>query len=303
MNLPRDKPGGFVPKVSHVIEVKQMVEKFIPAAEFAIIGGSSTFSLDFPADMANDYPGLELIESNMVFSTPYGNSPPFILFTLNEKKVLTLKMHGWRPGVPRGLASQQVFWVFKEAGIQRIIAEGGVGAINHLLKPRDLLVPSDYLDFSMRKDVELGGQYLLIMRRPVCPEISDCLLRVLDNNKPAGIRVFDRAIYAVTDGRHFESRAEIDMLRRMGADIVGQSMCPEVYLAREIGACYARVDMVVNYAEGIVEDWKHDELKEIYYGEARQIARILLETLAVLNLEKHCECSGLRKETLLKEKK
>lgn len=45
-------------------------------------------------------------------------------------------------------------------------------------------------------------------------------------------------VYAVTDGRHFESPAEVAMLKGH-ADIVGQSLCPEVYLAREISVCYA----------------------------------------------------------------
>ncbi|MGQ9825704.1 MAG: phosphorylase family protein, partial [Desulfotomaculales bacterium] len=108
-------------------------------------------------------------------------------------------------------------------------------------------------------------------------------------------------IYAVTDGRHFESRAEVAMLRMLGADVVGQSMCPEVYLAREIGACYGRLDIVVNYAEGVVEDWSHEELKDIFYSEGERIGRVLLEALGNLDLAQECRCAGLRYPTLLKE--
>ena len=198
----------------------------------------------------------------------------------------------------RGAASQQVFWVFREAGVKRIIADGGVGSVNHLLNPRDLIVPSDYIDFSMRKDVSLGGPYLLVMRQAVCPEISKGLLGA--SEKIYDGRIFDRGIYAVTDGRHFESRAEVVMLGRSGADIVGQSMCPEVYLAREIGACYGRVDIVVNYAEGVVKDWEHDELKDIFYGLSNKIAAIVLDTVESLNLGQGCGCPQLRKDTLLK---
>ncbi len=277
-----------------------MSKDLIPASNFAIIGGSSTFSLNFPEDLSNDYANLEIKDSDMFFSTPYGETPPFKFFTIGGKNVLTVKMHGWRHGVSRGQASQQVFWVLQQAGVHQIIVEGGVGAINHLLRPKDLLVTSDYLDFTMRKDVGLGGQHLLIMRDPVCSKIKTSLLQAIEENKPVYARVFDRGIYAVTDGRHFESRAEIAMLKNMGADIVGQSMCPEVYLAREIGACYARLDMVVNYAEGIVEDWKHDELKEIYYGEAMQIGKILLDAVSLTEPRKRCECVELRKETILK---
>ncbi|GAW91505.1 MTAP family purine nucleoside phosphorylase [Calderihabitans maritimus] len=276
-----------------------MGDKNIPVADFAVIGGSSTFSLDFPADL--QHPEVEILERDLVFSTPFGESPSFILFRLkgDNRMVLTCKMHGWRPGVSRADASRQVFWVLQQAGVKKILSEGGVGALNHLLKPRDLLVPHDYIDFSMRKDVSLTSEYLLIMRESVCPEIRKKYVRAAE--KFARGRVFDRGIYVVTDGRHFESPSEVSFFRQIQGDIVGQSMCPEVYLAREIGACYGRIDMVVNYAEGVVEDWKHEELKQIFYEEATTIAEIILECLQKVELNSSCNCQNLRKETLLKE--
>lgn len=268
----------------------------VPNAKYAIIGGSSTFSIKFPEDINRH---LKILESEMIFDTPWGKSPAFKLFTVRNKRILTVKMHGWRPGVSRAEASKQVFWVLKQAGVKKILSDGGVGSINHLLKPRDLLVSTDYLDFSLRKDVALGEQYLLAMRQPVCPVLRDKLVEVAENYAVG--RVFDRGIYAVTDGRHFESVSEVQMLNRMGADIVGQSMCPEVYLAREIGACYARIDMVVNYAEGIVEDWDHNEMSDIFYNEAERIGTILLETIAEADdQDDTCGCQQLRKDTLLK---
>lgn len=268
----------------------------IPRVDYAIIGGSSTFGMEFPEALGEK--DIEVLGRDLVFKTPFGESPAIKLFSLGGKKVLTVKMHGWRTGVSRGRASQQLFWVLGQAGVQRIIAEGGVGSINHLLKPRDLLVASDYLDFSMRKDVGLGGPYLLTMRQAVCPDVRGVLFEAAE--KYAVGRVFDRGIYAVTDGRHFESPAEVSMLGRLGADMVGQSMCPEVYLAREIQACYGRIDMVVNYAEGVVRDWEHDELKEIFFGEAERMARIVVAALRSLNPGGNCGCKEFRQPTLLK---
>ncbi|AEF94159.1 purine or other phosphorylase family 1 [Desulfotomaculum nigrificans CO-1-SRB] len=276
-----------------------MSQSKIPQAVYAIIGGSSTFSISFPEDL--NFPNVTVLEKDLVFTTPFGDSPVFKLFTLGDKKILTLKMHGWRDGVTRADASRQVFWVLREAGVKRILAEGGVGAINHLLKLRDLLIPNDYLDFSMRKDVALGSPYLLTMRHPVCAEMAAELVKAAE--KLAVGRVFERGVYAVTDGRHFESPAEINMLGRLGADIVGQSMCPEVYLAREIGACYARIDMVVNYAEGVVKEWEHRELKEIFYSESQRIGEILLTALTNIKSGQCCQCPELRTPTLLKEQK
>jgi len=269
----------------------------IPAAGYAIIGGSSTFSIKFPEVLAE--PDVEIIEEGMIFDTPYGESPPFKHFSLGEKSVLTCKMHGWRSGVNRADASRQIFWVFREAGVKSILVEGGVGAVNHLLNPRDIVVPTDYIDNSMRKDVNLGSDYLLIMRKAICPDLHSNLLSAAKKHTP--VRVFERGIYANTDGRHFESPAEVAVLKQWGADVVGQSICPEVYLAREIGACYAGIYLVVNYAEGIVEDWKHEELSEIFYSESEMMGRLLLDALRATGDNHACECAELRKPTLLKE--
>jgi 5'-methylthioadenosine phosphorylase len=271
----------------------------VPQASIAFIGGSGTNSISFPEDLDNAI--AQVRQDRLVFETPFGATPPFKLFSLQtdngqEGHVLTVRMHGWRQGVTRAAASRQVFWVLREAGVKRVVAEGGVGAINHLLRPRDLIVPSDYLDFSLRKDVSLGESHLMSMRRPACPDLRTLITREAESREP---RVFERGVYAVTDGRHFESPAEVAMFSRLGADVVGQSMCPEVYLAREIGACYARLDMVVNYAEGVVQDWEHTELKEIFYGDSTRIGRIILKVLRQISTDTDCECAGLRWPTML----
>ena len=269
----------------------------VPQAHYAIIGGSGTFSINFPEDLI--YIQTRLITADMVFNTPYGDSPPFKLFAIGDKTILTTRMHGWRDGVTRADASKQVFWILREAGVKKILAEGGVGSINRLMRPADIIIPTDYIDYSMRKDVSLNSTYLLIMRQPVCPDIRNTL--VVSSEKNTAGRVFGHGVYAVTDGRHFESVAEINMFRLLGADVVGQSMCPEVYLAREIGACYGRLDLVVNYAEGVVNEWDYNELKRMFFDEPERIGNILLDTVMGISSEQHCNCHLLRKPTLLKE--
>ena len=273
-----------------------MLDNKIPKAEYGIVGGSGTLSSDFPNNIqAQD---VEIIADNLRFETPYGESPAMRLFSVGDKQVLTVKMHGWRSGVSRSDASRQVFWVFREAGVKRILSEGGVGTVNKLLDLRDFIVPDDYLDMSVRKDVMLDGRYLLIMREALCPEMRKTLIEAV--SKRFDGRVFIRGTYAVTDGRHFESPAEVAMLNGH-ADIVGQSMCPEVYLAREIGACYAGVYYTVNYGEGI-KKWSHETMSDIFYDDADGIGRIILDAIRILaNKEKNCECRSLRKETLLKD--
>ncbi|MEN6351513.1 MAG: MTAP family purine nucleoside phosphorylase [Syntrophomonas sp.] len=272
----------------------------IPRCDFGFIGGSSTLSVEIPEALELDF--VEIEARDLVFETPYGLSPEFKLLLLdnnNEKKrILSCKMHGWRTGVSRADASRQVFWVFKQSGIKRIVAEGGVGAVNYLLNPRDIVIPHDYMDFSMRKDVSLTDRYLLMMRDSLCPDMRKELRNILAEKWKG--RVFDRSVYINTDGRHFESPAEVAMFRMTGGDIVGQSICPEVYLAREIGACYAGVYLVVNYAEGVVTPWQHEELAEIFHSESVAVGRIIFDFLRSLAIEQPCSCPEFRKDTLLK---
>ncbi len=271
----------------------------IPRCDLAFIGGSSTLNIDIPEDLGLDWVKNE--SEGLIFATPFGDSPEFILLNIETgsgiRKVLSCRMHGWRSGVTRADASRQVFWVLQAAGVKKIIAEGGVGAVNHLLNPRDLVVPHDYIDVSMRKDVGLTERYLMIMREALCPHIRRVIIDTAE--KHWNKRVFDRGIYVNTDGRHFESPAEVNMFKMAGGDLVGQSLCPEVYLSREIGACYAGMYLVVNYAEGIVTPWQHEELTDIFNNESLNMARLIMECLRVLTLEGNCPCQQLRKDTLL----
>lgn len=274
----------------------------IPQVPLALIGGSSTLSIQVPEDLSLDY--VKVVDRDMVFNTPFGDSPAFKLVEIagdqGMRKLLTCRMHGWRRGVSRADASRQVFWVLGQAGVKSILAEGGVGAVNHMLDPRDIVIPHDYIDVSMRKDVNLDDQYLLVMREALCPHLRTLLSNKAQEMWKAG-RIFNRGIYVNTDGRHFESPAEVNLYKIGAGDVIGQSLCPEVYLAREIGACYAGLYMVVNYAEGIVTPWTHQELAAIFHNQSQEVGRLLWSVLKDLPLETNCGCRDLRKETLLKE--
>lgn len=148
----------------------------IPQADFAIIGGSGTLSSNFPLGAKCD--DVKIIQDRMVFDTPYGKTTELRLFEVAGTRVLTCKMHGWRSGVNRADASRQLFWTFREAGVKRIFSEGGVGTINKLLDTRDFLIPDDYLDMSVRKDVGLEGKYLLVMRDALCPQMRKELIKI-----------------------------------------------------------------------------------------------------------------------------
>ena len=97
--------------------------------------------------------------------------------------------------------------------------------------------------------------------------------------------------YAVAEGPRFESAAEIRMFSDAHCDICGQTMMPEAALARAIGAHYASIYLISNYAEGINPEWEKT-IHAIYEETAPTIGRIMIRSMAAIDPEKitcHCE--------------
>ncbi|MFA5845008.1 MAG: MTAP family purine nucleoside phosphorylase [Coriobacteriia bacterium] len=275
-----------------------MPSKNVPHADFGVCGGSGTLSFEFPAALHDER--VTMLGDGLVFETPFGMSPPFTHFRvvgpLGPRDALAVRMHGWRRGVKRADASLQVFWVFAEAGVRKIVADGGVGALNPLLDPRDVVLPDDFRDLTVRQDIYIRGNHLLMMRRPVCPDLHRHLVLAASESFA---RVFPRGTYVVTDGPRFESAAEVEAIRRGPGDVVGQSLAPEIVLARDIGACYSGIYMVVNHAEGVVRDWEHSELQAIFFQESETVALCVLDAVADADLSADCGCASFRKPSLL----
>ncbi len=275
-----------------------MADQRIPAADFGICGGSGTLSLGSAAALADER--VVVIAEDLVYDTPFGRSPAFTHIRVDgphgPRDALAVKMHGWRRGVKRGDASLQVFWVFHEAGVRKVLADGGVGSLNHLLDPRDVVVSNDFIDLTIKQDIYVRGDHLLIMRQPICPSLANHLFAAASESFA---RVFRRGTYLVTDGPRFETVAEVDYMRRLGGDIIGQSLAPEVVLARDIGACFAGIYIVVNYAEGVVREWEHGELKAVFFEESETVARCVVDAVSTAELSAGCGCMDLRKPSLL----
>jgi 5'-methylthioadenosine phosphorylase len=275
----------------------------VPQVAFGLIGGSGTLGARFPEDAG--LPGVSVVERDLVFETPYGPTTKIKLGRIApsetvdglERLFLTVRMHGWRPGQPRMVGSQQVFWVFQQAEVKRVISNAGVGSVNPLLDSRDFVAPTDLIDFTSQRSGPLVPGNLVIMRQPICSTIHGQLLQAASGeNFP---RVIGRGVVAITEGPRFETPAEIRMLGQLGADLVAQSFMPEATFAREIGACYAAACAVVNYAEGVVKDWEHPELKLIYHDYAVPMSRVILRAVAAVPVADDCGCASLRKKSIL----
>jgi 5'-methylthioadenosine phosphorylase len=119
------------------------------------------------------------------------------------------------------------------------------------MEPGHLVAPDDILDETR------GGPYTFfpgqglgfVRQNPVfCPELRRALIRTL---KRGPFPLHTTGVYVATSGPRLETPAEIRKFQRSGGDLVGMTLVPEVFLARELELCYAALCYVVNFAEGI----------------------------------------------------
>jgi len=195
----------------------------------------------------------ERISSRRV-RTPYGLSNPVHLCENAGFRFLFLSRHGetgYEKTAPYVNYRANIY-AAKSLGVARIVSWTGPGAISRKYRPGDLVLPDDLLDFTRnRPSTFYEGKGIGFLRQhPVfCGTLRDALLRAsrarFEGRPHAG------GTYACTEGPRLETPAEIRFLARAGADLVGMTLCPEAFLARELEICYAPVAYVTNYAEGV----------------------------------------------------
>jgi 5'-methylthioadenosine phosphorylase len=248
-----------------------------------------------------------MLKRDVVFTTPFGDTPPISHFELpldagGVRPVLFSRPYAGLAGATAAIPSHQraqqvlaLFWVLQRAGVTRVVAESGAASITQHFHPRDLVVPHDFIDFTHQHGGQLEPGVILVMRDPFCPEIREALWqRARQFAADKATRVFNRAIHVTVEGPRMETAAEVAALARMGGDIISQGLTPEIYLAREIGACFGSVEMVLNYAEGVRPEWDFELLRAIVREGAEELGRVALDALLALPEEPQCSCSTHR---------
>lgn len=141
----------------------------------------------------------------------------------------------------------------KSLGVERILAWTGPGIIAPGYRPGDLSLPDDLLDFTRcRPSTFYEGKGIGFIRQsPVFCETLRGAFRAARGKGRGGGRLHPKGIYACTEGPRLETPAEIRLLASAGADMVGMTLCPEAFLARELEICYAPIAYLTNYAEGV----------------------------------------------------
>jgi len=212
-----------------------------------LLGGSGAYALP-PGTLG------ERLSSRRV-RTPYGLSNPVHLCEKAGFRFLFLSRHG---ETGYGKTAPYVnyranIYAAKSLGVTRIVAWTGPGAISRKVRPGDLVLPDDLLDFTRNRPSTFyeGKGIGFIRQAPVfCDRLREAL-RSASKRREAGKRIHFGGTYACTEGPRLETPAEIRFLARAGADLVGMTLCPEAFLARELEICYAPVAYVTNTAEGV----------------------------------------------------
>lgn len=186
-------------------------------------------------------------------TTPFGTSAAIYAGNKNGAQFLYMSRHG-----EKGYEISAPFvnyraniWALKEMGVERIISWSGPAAIDHNIPIGAVLVPGDIIDETRsRPSTFFAGTGLGFVRQnPVfCPELSDIL--AIETIKLTGVcRRED--VYVCTEGPRLETPAEIRKAYILGGTLVGMTLAPEVFLAKELEMCYAPICYVTNYAEGV----------------------------------------------------
>ena len=201
-------------------------------------------------------------------STPFGKpSDTIIQTTWAQTPIALLNRHG--PGHlinPSRVNYRANIYALKALGCTHIIASGAVGSLREKIKPKDLVIPDQVIDKTYRREGTFFDEYLAAhveLAAPFCPVLRKHLLACTDTVET---EVHDGGTYVCMEGPAFSTRAESEMHRAWGGDLIGMTAMPEAKLAREAEIAYALICLPCDY-----DCWrpppaqlgKHELLKEI----------------------------------------
>jgi 5'-methylthioadenosine phosphorylase len=136
----------------------------------------------------------------------------------------------------------------KQEGVEDILATAAVGAINRKMQPGDFVALTDFIDFTRGRAQTFSDKSFVDVSRPYSPFL---VKKIVNAAVKLRVKTHPGATYVCTEGPRFETKAEIKMFEKLGADVVGMTQVPEVVLAAEAGIPYAVIGVVTNFAAGI----------------------------------------------------
>jgi 5'-methylthioadenosine phosphorylase len=203
-----------------------------------VIGGSGVYELD----------GLEDARWETVAS-PFGAPSDAILRgRFGGAEYAFLPRHGRGHRIPPSEVDYRAnVDVLKRVGVTDLISVSACGSLREELAPGTFVLVDQFVDrtFARAKSFFSTGCVAHVsMADPVCARLHDALESA---GRAAGIRLHRGGVYLAMEGPHFSSRAESELYRSWGCDVIGMTNMPEAKLAREAEICYASVSMVTDY--------------------------------------------------------
>jgi len=223
-----------------------------------IIGGSGLYSIK----------GVDVLD-RLDIDTPYGRpSSQLVLARIGNHEAVFLPRHGQGHTIPPHRINYRAnIYAMKLAGVSRIISISAVGSLRKRIKPGDFVLVDQFVDRTAdRASTFFDGPVVahVSMADPVCASLRTQLAKA---GRSAGICIHDGGAYLAMQGPQFSSRAESELYRSWGMDVIGMTNMPEAKLAREAEICYATVAMSTDY------DCWHEEEEDVSVNNVLEIMR------------------------------
>src|SRR6202795_5265676 len=220
--------------------------------------------------MKNDSPAIGVIVGSGLYQmeglrdtteqeidTPFG-SPSDVLVggQLNGRQIYFLPRHGrGHRLLPHELNHRANIYALRSLNVRWIIAVTAVGSLQEKYAPRDILLPSQFFDRTSRRTEHTFFGDGIAAHVSFAEPISTNLRPILAGSvRESGVRVHNGGTYVNMDGPAFSTRAESELNRRMGFDIIGMTNLPEAKLAREAEISLASINFVTDYDCWKIED-------------------------------------------------
>jgi len=267
----------------------------LPQAEIGIIGGSGLYSIPGLSDMR------ELKQD-----TPFGDpSDAYVLGTLAGHKVAFLARHGRGHRIlPTELNFRANVYGFKQLGVERIVSISAVGSLKEEHKPLEFVIPDQFFDRTRhRVDTFFGNGIVahIAFADPVCPQLSQVVETAC---KKAGVTGKRGGTYLNMEGPQFSTKAESNIYRSWGMDVIGMTNLQEAKLAREAEICYVTVAMVTDY-----DCWHPhhdsvtvDQIVAVLVKNAENAAKVVRETIAAMPTGRSCKCGSALAHAILTDR-
>jgi 5'-methylthioadenosine phosphorylase len=267
----------------------------LPQAEIGVIGGSGLYSM----------PGLSRTRE-VRLKTPFGApSDAYVLGTLEGRKVAFLARHARGHRIlPTELNFRANIHGFKQLGVERILSVSAVGSLKAEHQPRDFVIPDQFFDRTRhRVDTFFGHGVVahISFADPICPELAGVIEAACRKAKVTGKR---GGTYVCMEGPQFSTKAESNVYRSLGMDVIGMTNLQEAKLAREAEICYVTVAMVTDY-----DCWhpQHDsvtvdQIVAVLLENAEHASTVLRESVAAMPKARACKCGSALAHAILTDR-